>query len=69
MAPRQRRKKNANGEGGVYRRADGRWEAKAFVDKTHLTAAENASASTATPSGKLSTSSTSYAITSVEEFR
>jgi hypothetical protein len=32
MAPRQRRKKNANGEGGVYRRADGRWEAKAFVD-------------------------------------
>jgi hypothetical protein len=67
MAPRQRRKKNANREGGVYRRADGRWEAKAFVDT--LTAAENASASTATPSGKLSTSSTSYAITSVEEFR
>jgi hypothetical protein len=32
MAPRQRRKKNANREGGVYRRADGRWEAKAFVD-------------------------------------
>jgi integrase len=32
MIPRQRRKKNANGEGGVYHRADGRWEAKAFVD-------------------------------------
>ena len=32
MAPRQSRKRNANGEGGVYRRADGRWEARAFVD-------------------------------------
>jgi integrase len=32
MTPRQRRKRNPNGEGGVYRRADGRWEAKAFVD-------------------------------------
>ena len=32
MTPRQRRKRNANGEGGVYRRADGQWEAKAFVD-------------------------------------
>lgn len=32
MAPRQRRKKNANGTGGVYHRADGRWEAKTFVD-------------------------------------
>ena len=25
-------KRNANGEGGVYRRADGRWEGKFFVD-------------------------------------
>jgi integrase len=25
-------KRNANGQGGVYRRADGRWEAKVFVD-------------------------------------
>ena len=32
MAPRQSKKRNANGEGGVYRRADGRWEARAFVD-------------------------------------
>lgn len=32
MAPRQQRKKNANGTGGVYYRADGRWEAKTFVD-------------------------------------
>ena len=26
MTPRQRAKRNANGRGGVYRRADGRWE-------------------------------------------
>jgi integrase len=32
MPPRQRAKRNANGEGGVYRRADGRWEGKVFVD-------------------------------------
>ena len=32
MAPRRRRGRNANGEGGVYRRADGRWEAKALVE-------------------------------------
>jgi integrase len=32
MAARQRRKKNANGTGGVYYREDGRWEAKTFVD-------------------------------------
>ena len=28
----ERAKRNANGEGGVYRRADGRWEGKFFVD-------------------------------------
>jgi hypothetical protein len=32
MAARQRTRRNANGEGGVYRRADGRWEGKFFVD-------------------------------------
>jgi hypothetical protein len=32
MPPRQRARRNANGEGGVYRRADGRWEGKVFVD-------------------------------------
>ena len=32
MSPRQRAKRNANGEGGVCRRADGRWERKVFVD-------------------------------------
>jgi integrase len=32
MPPRQRAKRNANGEGGVYRRVDGRWEGKVFVD-------------------------------------
>jgi integrase len=32
MTPRRRRGRNANGEGGVYRRADGRWEAKALVE-------------------------------------
>jgi hypothetical protein len=32
MPARQRAKRNANGEGGVYRRADGRWEGKVFVD-------------------------------------
>ena len=32
MSPRQRAKRNANGEGGVYPRADGRWEGKVFVD-------------------------------------
>ena len=32
MAPRKQTKKNANGEGGIYRRPDGRWEAKFFVD-------------------------------------
>src|SRR3954467_5746467 len=32
MAPRSRSRRNANGQGGVYRRVDGRWEAKVFVD-------------------------------------
>lgn len=32
MVARHRAKRNANGEGGVYRRADGRWEGKFFVD-------------------------------------
>ena len=32
MPPRQRAKRNANGEGGVDRRADGGWEGKVFVD-------------------------------------
>jgi hypothetical protein len=32
MAARGKAKRNANGQGGVYRRADGRWEAKVFVD-------------------------------------
>ncbi len=32
MAPRKQTKKNANGEGGVYHRPDGRWETKLFVD-------------------------------------
>lgn len=32
MAERKRRKRAANGQGGVYQRADGRWEAKIFVD-------------------------------------
>jgi integrase len=32
MAARERAKGNANGEGGVYRRTDGRWEGKFFVD-------------------------------------
>jgi integrase len=32
MVARHGAKRNANGEGGVYRRADGRWEGKFFVD-------------------------------------
>ena len=32
MAARGKARRNANGQGGVYRRADGRWEAKVFVD-------------------------------------
>lgn len=32
MAARGKPRRNANGQGGVYRRADGRWEAKVFVD-------------------------------------
>ncbi len=32
MAARAKRKRNANGQGGIYRRADGRWETKVFVD-------------------------------------
>jgi integrase len=32
MVSRKQTKKNANGEGGVYRRPDGRWEAKLYVD-------------------------------------
>lgn len=32
MAARGKRRRNANGQGGVYRRTDGRWEAKVFVD-------------------------------------
>jgi hypothetical protein len=32
MALRERARRNANGEGGVYRRVDGRWEGKFFVD-------------------------------------
>ncbi|MEZ0357811.1 tyrosine-type recombinase/integrase [Mycobacterium sp. SA01] len=32
MAAGGKARRNANGQGGVYRRADGRWEAKVFVD-------------------------------------
>ena len=32
MSARPRIRRNANGEGGVYRRADGRWEGKFFVN-------------------------------------
>lgn len=32
MTRRKQTKKNANGEGGVYHRPDGRWETKFFVD-------------------------------------
>lgn len=32
MATSGKARRNANGQGGVYRRADGRWEAKVFVD-------------------------------------
>jgi excisionase family DNA binding protein len=32
MATRGNPKRNANGQGGVYQRADSRWEAKVFVD-------------------------------------
>lgn len=32
MATGGKARRNANGQGGVYRRADGRWEAKVFVD-------------------------------------
>lgn len=32
MAAGGKSRRNANGQGGVYRRADGRWEAKIFVD-------------------------------------
>jgi hypothetical protein len=32
MAARDKGKRNGNGEGGVYRRSDGRWEGKLFVD-------------------------------------
>ncbi len=32
MATHGNPKRKANGQGGVYRRADGRWEAKVFVD-------------------------------------
>ena len=32
MAARGNARRNANGQGGVYLRADGRWEAKVFVD-------------------------------------
>ncbi|MDC8974666.1 tyrosine-type recombinase/integrase [Mycobacterium marinum] len=32
MAASGKPRRNANGQGGVYRRADGRWEAKVFVD-------------------------------------
>ncbi|KAA0097833.1 site-specific integrase [Mycolicibacterium sp. P1-18] len=32
MATRPRSRRNANGQGGVYRRTDGRWEGKFFVD-------------------------------------
>ncbi|MEU0497517.1 hypothetical protein [Mycobacterium sp. NPDC006124] len=32
MASRPHRRRNANGQGGVYRRTDGRWEGKFFVD-------------------------------------
>ena len=35
MAARDKAKRNANGEGGVYRRSDGRWEGKLFVDTPH----------------------------------
>jgi integrase len=32
MVARDKGKRSANGEGGVYRRSDGRWEGKLFVD-------------------------------------
>lgn len=32
MAAGGKARRNANGQGGVYRRSDGRWEAKVFVD-------------------------------------
>lgn len=32
MAARRKPRRNPNGQGSVYRRADGRWEAKVFVD-------------------------------------
>ena len=32
MAAGGKARRNANGQGGVYRRGDGRWEAKVFVD-------------------------------------
>ncbi len=32
MASRQRGRRNANGEGGIYHRADGRWEGKFFAE-------------------------------------
>lgn len=32
MTPRPKSRRNANGQGGVYRRTDGRWEGKFFVD-------------------------------------
>ena len=32
MVARRKPKRSANGQGGIYRRADGRWEAKVFVD-------------------------------------
>ena len=44
---------NANGQGGVYRRPDGSWEAKVFVD---------------TPDGRRNASA-STAIASVAQFR
>jgi len=50
MAARERAKRNANGEGGVYRRTDGRWEGKFLL--THRMGGVSASACTATPSGK-----------------
>ena len=43
MAERKRRKRNANGQGGVYQRTDGRWEAKIFVDAPMADASGSAS--------------------------
>ena len=54
MARAAKAKRNANGQGGVYRRAEA--AGKASSSSTHRKGGESGSAYTATPSGKLSTS-------------